>query len=352
MKRLCMAIVLLALAATTRPQSGNIRVGVNLVVLNAAVTDPKGDWVSGLQKENFEILEDGIPQEIAYFDSGAEPYNLALALDTSASVRPELKILTETASRFVRDLRPIDRVTLITFGDFVRRLTEYSADRDEIAGQLNRLPIGGQTALYDAIYLMLADTQARRSGRNALVILTDGIDIQSVSSVSEVAGMARLSNCALYVLCLEATSQSKEYRTSFKFLKDFSSRAFWRDYYRYIDSLEKPVSSEVQPHWKAEVDKAMKTHPISAMLQKRRNALRELTELSGGAFITLASLKDASGAYAKIAMELKSSYGLGYYAGGRSDGPELRNIEVRIRNVPCPKCTVRSRRTIRFQPNP
>ena len=225
MKRLCIVIGLLALTIPTRPQSGNIGVGVNLVVLNAAVTDPKGDWVAALQKENFEILEDGIPQEIAYFDSGAEPYNLALALDTSASVRPELKTLAETASRFVRDLRPFDRVSLVTFGSFVKRLTEYSAGREEIAGQLSRLAVGGQTALYDALYLMLADTKARRSGRNALVILTDG-------------------------------------------------------------------------------------------------------------------------------MELKSSYGLGYYAGSNAGGPSIRKIEVRIRNTPCPQCTVRSRRTVQFQPYP
>ncbi len=319
--------------------------GVNLVVLNAAVTDSKGDWVSALHKDNFEILEDGVPQEIAFFDSGTEPYTLTLVMDASASVRPDITILTGTAAKFVEDLRPIDRVTLVSFGRYVRRLAEFSSAPGEVLDQLSKLDVGGQTNLYDALFLTLTDAATRRSGRSALVILTDGVDVDSISTADEVLELARSTNCTIYVLCVGRTNQTKEYHNTYDGL---SLYPFWRDYYRYLDSLKQPGSNTVEPHWQGEVMATMKAMPIPKMLQKRRDQIRELTELSGGLFFELSNFREASNVYTKIAVELRSNYGLGYYGNKKAAGSSVRKVEVKVRNTNGQQYFVRSRRTVQF----
>ena len=153
------------------------KVNVKLVSVFTTVTDSSGAPVSALKQEDFQVFEDGKPQQIAVFHRESElPLSIVVAIDTSLSTRGDQKLELESARRFAHAiLRPIDGLSLFQFSEIVDQLTPFTADLHTIDKAINRVHSGAATALYDTLYLG-SDALLARRGRKVMVVITDGGD--------------------------------------------------------------------------------------------------------------------------------------------------------------------------------
>ncbi|MFP5228845.1 MAG: VWA domain-containing protein [Acidobacteriota bacterium] len=172
-----LGIALTPLAAIPQAQANvpRYKVNVHLVNVFVNVTDPDGAPVGGLEANDFALTEDGVPQKIAYFERETDmPLSLVLAIDTSGSVRKDTDIELRAARDFLRALvRPVDNVELIDFNSSAREVVPFTSNVHRLESGLNNLDYGPATALYDTIYLS-AQLLGRRSGRKALIVISDG----------------------------------------------------------------------------------------------------------------------------------------------------------------------------------
>ncbi len=156
-----------------------VRVNASLVTVPVSVLDRDGRFISGLRQEDFRILEDGVEQRIAYFATVEQPFTVALVIDTSGSTRFKLEDIQDAAIAFLDQLRPADRVIVVSFDEQVRVLSEATNDRNQLREAIRRTHTGGGTRLYDAVDLVINDQLRRIQGRKAIVLFTDGVDSSS-----------------------------------------------------------------------------------------------------------------------------------------------------------------------------
>lgn len=162
------------------PDDGEaVRVDTNLVTLPVIASDRGGRHVADLSAEEFTVAEDGAEQKVAFFATVTEPFSVVLLVDTSASTTVEkLRQVQDAAVAFVEQLRPGDRVKVISFDDELRDLSGFTSDRGALAAAIRATRPGSGTRLYDAFDV--AQRALRRvKGRKAVVMLTDGVDFHS-----------------------------------------------------------------------------------------------------------------------------------------------------------------------------
>jgi Ca-activated chloride channel homolog len=196
------------LPGQTGPPPGDsiISVDVNLVVLHATVLDRKGGFVSGLQKEDFHVYEDGAPQVIRLFDHEDVPVAVGLAVDNSGSMSRKRKDVTAAALAFVRASNPRDEMFIVNFNERVSfglpdtRL--FSASAAELTGALNDVPASGRTALYDAIEAGLDHLKKATVDKKVLIAISDGGDNASHHKLSQVLDDAGRSDAIIYTVGL------------------------------------------------------------------------------------------------------------------------------------------------------
>jgi hypothetical protein len=156
-----------------------LRIDTNLITVPVSVVDRDGRYISDLQKEDFQIAEDGVEQEIAYFGTVEKPFTVVLLLDTSASTWSKLREIKDAAAVFVEQLRPDDQVMVISFGMGVKVQCEPTNDRRKIRKAIGATGKGLSTHLYDAMEDVMKKRLSRIQGRKALVLFTDGVDATS-----------------------------------------------------------------------------------------------------------------------------------------------------------------------------
>jgi Ca-activated chloride channel homolog len=175
---------------------------VNLVEVYTSVLDRSGEPVRGLVRDDFEILEDGVPQKIAAFTAGDFPLTVALALDRSFSMAGRPLATVKGATReFLGALRPADQAVVIGIGSQVMVLAHARTSRPEQLAAVEGLTAWGTTALHDAIIAAIESIDGA-SGRRALLILSDGDDRYSEASAVEAVARARSSNVMVYPVAL------------------------------------------------------------------------------------------------------------------------------------------------------
>jgi Ca-activated chloride channel homolog len=202
--------VRLALAAGTAvlaawPQSGGdltIRTEVRLVHVVATVKNKAGELVGGLQKSDFTIADNGVPQQISYFSRQTDqPLSVVLMIDTSGSTAKDLKFETESAAKFVRALlaesNPKDTVSLWGFDYDVRQETGFTHRLDLIESKLKSIHGDAGTSLFDAIWYASKDLEPR-DGRKILVIVTDGGNTTSSKDSHQALEAAQLADAIIY----------------------------------------------------------------------------------------------------------------------------------------------------------
>jgi len=171
---------------------------VQLVEVYATVTDAKGELVTGLRESDFEVRENGQPQDIQTFAAGEFPLTVALGVDRSFSMAgDELQLAKQASQAFLRALRPDDRSMVVAISSEAEVIAPLSADREAQSRAIQRLDAWGSTALHDAVIASL-DRLENEPGRQALVVFSDGADRYSEHSAAQVLERARRSNALIY----------------------------------------------------------------------------------------------------------------------------------------------------------
>jgi Mg-chelatase subunit ChlD len=156
-----------------------IRVNTTLVTIPVSVMDRDGRYVPNLQKEEFRVWEDGVEQEVAFFQSVDKPFSVVLMLDTSPSTQFRLEDIQDAAISFVNQLRTDDRVMVVSFNDDIKVLSEFTTDRRKLERAIQRSKTDDGTRLYDAVDMVINQQLSRVQGRKAIVLFTDGVDTTS-----------------------------------------------------------------------------------------------------------------------------------------------------------------------------
>ena len=204
-----LALLVLRLAAATLPGSAvpqqerppSFSVGVSAVALDVVVTDTKGRFVRGLTEDDFLIMEEGIPQEVAFFTSEGTSVSVLVLLDSSASVRANLRDVQNAANRFIDRLPRGDAARIGFFHDRVVFGPGFTDNMKEHVAMINQMRPQRSTHLYDALLASLQELSTVQD-RKALLVFTDGDDEGSEASMEEALEAARRSRVSVYAVGL------------------------------------------------------------------------------------------------------------------------------------------------------
>jgi VWFA-related protein len=280
------AIITASASAPAHAQT-KFRTSVDLVALSVVATDGQGRLISGLTSEDFTVFEDGVPQEISFFAATPMPIDLAILLDTSASMTDKIATVQAAAVGFISAIRAGDRVTVVDIKDNVRVIHPLSEDADGARAAIQATRAKGNTSLYNGLYMTLRELMKQRASagdvrRQAIVVLSDGDDTASLVSYDDVNELAKQSGVAIYTITL----RSPIARNTFARQSETNSEAEF--------------------------------------------AMKELSMITGArAFFPLA-ITELVGVYGVIAEELASQYSLGYSPGHRGSDNAFRRIDVRV----------------------
>jgi len=323
------AIAVVVAAVSVTAQDGfRFRSGVELVNVTATVTDDDGRFVSGLRKEDFTVYDNGVRQEVSYFSNERVPVSLGILLDTSGSMTED-KIATarKAIDRFIYDLLgDEDELFFVEFASRPRLRQQWTKNRQLISRAVERVRPSGGTAMYDAVAEALPLATAGQNRKKALLVISDGNDADSQTSVGELRQLIRESEVLVYALGVDATGVRNrggsvsqppvQVPTPFPFP---------------IPGRRRPASPQI-------------TGGIfgSNVNGERVNAqaLRLMTDDTGGRTEIVRGFDGLDAATARIADELSKQYSLGYANSGEKDG-RWHTIRVEVRDR---RLTVRARR--------
>ena len=190
---------------TPTQQQPVFRTGVETVAIYATVLDQYDELVKNLTPADFEILDDGKPQEVTIFEAGLQPITAILMIDTSESMALNVELARYAAEQFVIRMLPGDKVRVGSFSDAITISPEFTSDRDLLLNDIReRLHIGNPTRLWDAVDQTMTDL-APLGGRRILVLFTDGDDTYSKRAAVTVLDRARSDELMVYTVQFRTT---------------------------------------------------------------------------------------------------------------------------------------------------
>ncbi|HEY3138954.1 MAG TPA: VWA domain-containing protein [Blastocatellia bacterium] len=283
-------------------QDEPIKLHTTLVQVPVIVSERGGRYVSDLTREDFTIAEDGIKQNVDYFGSVEEPFSVALLLDSSGSTGAALDQIKSAAMAFISNLRPRDRVMVVSFNDSVEVLSELTSDTARLTEAIHSIKPGEFTQVYEAVYTAVWERLRDVPGRKAVIVFTDGIDTAS----SEISLEDTLD---AVVECEDIIVYPIRYATREDVERKLEARLRATSKY---DKLEES---------KRELDRTYRSAD---------EYLQQLAEMSGGIVERADRLGDLKSALGRIAEELRHQYLLGYYPTNRQKDDRTRKITVRV----------------------
>lgn len=182
-------------------QGGAIKLGTDLIVLDVTVVDQSNNPVMDMTKNNFQVFEDKVPQEIQFFTREQVPVSVVFAIDTSGSMRSKLDTVIKASSNLVKESKTGDEMAIIEFKDQPELLEEFTNDTQDVIDTLQSLVASRQTAMLDALYL--GADYASKEGKNrrkAIIIVTDGLDKDSYYKFNEVVDHLREADVQVYLI--------------------------------------------------------------------------------------------------------------------------------------------------------
>jgi Ca-activated chloride channel family protein len=292
-KRSCvlLACLMLPLDAGAQATPPTFRSGVDIVGLNVVVTDGEQKFVTGLTAEDFTVYEDGVQQDVSFFASTAVPLDLAVLLDTSASMSDKMETVQEAAIGFTRTLRSGDRLIVVDIKDATRILHPLDADPSASSEAILSTVARGGTALYNGLYMTIKELvkQRRTNGevrRQAIAVLSDGQDTASLVGFDEVMAAAKEAGISIYTITLRSA---------------YRIRAFAEGGSRFSDS---------------------------------EFSMKLLAQETGARSFFPRSITELTGVYGSIAEELSNQYALGYSSKNPKHDGGFRRVIVRVASRP------------------
>jgi len=183
-------------------QPQNLKVDLDLVLVNATVTDSQNRLVNELTIDQFQLFEDKVEQPITYFSTEVEPISLGIVFDVSHSMENKISLAREAAATFLEAGTTDDEYFLVEFSNRARIVEDFTTDINRLRNHLAFLPPKGSTALYDAVYLGLSKVRKGQNSRKALLLITDGEDNHSRYSRGDIREFARESDVQIFSIDL------------------------------------------------------------------------------------------------------------------------------------------------------
>jgi len=233
------AVLAMAAAVVVAAQQPAFRAGVDLVSLNVTVMEGT-HYITDLEQKDFNVFEDGVKQDVTFFNKSNLPIALALLLDTSASMDTKLPTAQEAAIGFAKRLRSQDLAEVIDFDNRVTVLQQFTSSPQELETAIRRTSAGGSTSLYNAVYIALKDLKkvvAKNTDeirRQAIIVLSDGEDTSSLLPFEEVLDLAKRSETAIYSVGLrdnELGGGSRSFKEAEFVLRQFAQQTGGRSFF-------------------------------------------------------------------------------------------------------------------------
>jgi Ca-activated chloride channel homolog len=303
----------------TKPETSDdvIRVETDLVIIPVRVTRKNGRAVTDIRESEFKIFENGEEQKIEYFSTTDEPFTVALMLDMSYSSVFKLGDIQAAAMSFLDQLRPRDRVMIVSFDQKVRVLCKPTDNRTALRYAIEGAKIGSGTSVYSALDLILNEELKSVPGRKAIVLLSDGVDTTSITKAAkDIVRDVQESDTIIYSIRYDTFD---DVRTSRR-----------KDAQVLYDENDKPYV----------VDAPLVKGEKEGDYAEAREFLREISETTGGRVQRVTSTTNLNQAFARIADELRKTYSLGYYP--QSERSPNKRYFLRVR-VYRPNLDVRAR---------
>ncbi|MCZ2078047.1 MAG: VWA domain-containing protein [Bryobacterales bacterium] len=257
----------------------DIRVDKTLVLINVTVTDPLNRFVTGLDRDHFRLFEDKVEQDVAHFASEDAPLSVGLVFDASGSMGSKLQKARQAAAQFFRTANPEDEFFLIQFNDRPEMVSGFTTNTEEIQNRLTFTQAKGRTALLDGVYLALNQMKKARNPRKAILIISDGGDNSSRYTESEIKNLVREADVQIYAIGI---------------FEPISSRG------RTAEELSGP------------------------------GLLTEISEQTGGRHFPVENLNELPDVAAKIGIELRNQYVLGYTPSNREKDGKYRKVQIKL----------------------
>jgi VWFA-related protein len=269
---------------TRTPEPGterksNIRVDSTLVLINVTVTDPLNRFVTGLDREHFRLFEDKVEQSIAHFASEDAPLSIGLVFDASGSMGSKLQKARQAAAQFFKTANPEDEFFLVQFNDRPDLTMSFTTNTDEVQNRLTFTQAKGRTAMLDGVYLALHEMKKARNPRKAILILSDGGDNSSRYTESEIKNLVREADVQIYAIGI---------------FEPIGSRG------RTAEELSGP------------------------------SLLSEMAEQTGGRHYPVENLNELPDVTAKIGIELRNQYLIGYSPKNQEKDGKYRRVNVKL----------------------
>jgi Ca-activated chloride channel family protein len=264
-------------------QKPSFRAGVDIVSLNVTVVDPGNRYVTDLEQTDFQVFEDGVKQELTFFNRRQQPIALSMLLDSSASMEDKMDNLQKAAIEFVRTLKPGDLGQIVDFDSRVEIRQTFTSNQSELESAIRQTAAGGSTSLHNAIYIALKELKKVKAQaeedvrRHALIVFSDGEDTSSLVSFEEVMDLAKRSETAIYTIALRSSEPSQS--------KGFREAEF---------------------------------------------VMRQLAQETGGRAFFPIKIEDLGNVYAQIAAELASQYTVGYTSKNQIRNGAWRRVVVQV----------------------
>jgi Ca-activated chloride channel family protein len=264
--------------APVLPKS-NIRVESTLVLIPVTVTDPMNRFVTGLEKENFKLFEDKKEQDISQFSSEDAPLSVGVVFDCSGSMGAKLEKSRLAVAQFFKTANPDDEFFLVQFNDSASLVQPFTRNLEEIQNRLTFTQSKGRTALLDAVYLALHEMKKARNSRKALLIISDGGDNNSRYTENEIKNLVREADVQIYAIGIYETGGGRS---------------------RTPEESEGPA------------------------------LLTTIAEQTGGRQYEVDNLNELPDVAAKIGVELRNQYVLGYSPQNQEHDGKYRKVLVKV----------------------
>jgi Ca-activated chloride channel family protein len=261
-----------------RPQA-NIRIDSNLVLIPVTVTDPMNRFVTGLEKESFKLFEDKKEQEISQFSSEDAPLSIGVVFDCSGSMGKKLEKSREAVAQFFKLANPEDEFFLVQFNDSANLVQAFTRNLEEIQNKLAFTQSKGRTALLDAVYLALHEMKKAKNPRKALLLISDGGDNSSRYTEPEIKNLVKEADVQIYAIGI---------------YEGYGARS------RTPEEMSGP------------------------------GLLTEISEQTGGRQYSVDNLNELPDVAAKIGVELRNQYILGYQPQNSTKDGKYRKVLVKL----------------------